>query len=104
MSDSQQTAPQKPRPTFRQRPAGPERFLKFHRQWAQEIANQTGVSTDLYRDPAGTPALTLEGWPRQGEYMATFDPERDRTRVRTRGEAVPAQAPATDVAEAKAGA
>lgn len=103
MSDQQPPAPQRPRQTFRQRPVGPDRFLKFHKQYAQEIANQTGVATDLYRDPSGAPALTLEGWPRQGDYVATFDPET-RTRVRARGEAVPARVDAAEAAEAKAGA
>lgn len=69
-------------------------FVKFHSQWAQEIANQTGQVTDLYRDPTGIPRCTIEGWPLPGVKVGTFKPqpmsERRRQPQRSAVPAVPA--------------
>ena len=72
----------------------PEQFLKYHSQYAQDVATQTGQATDLYRDNEGRPMCTLEGWPRDGVKVATFQPQVDAKR-RYR------QAPVQVVAEAK---
>ena len=74
------------------KPVSPERFLKYHGQWAQEVATQTGEATDLYRDPQGRPACTLEGWPRDGVKVGTFYPQT--TNWRRNREAKPAEAQA----------
>lgn len=55
------------------RPVSNERFIRFHQQWAQEVADRTGVNTDMYRAENGSPALTLEGWPLPGEFVKTFE-------------------------------
>ncbi len=62
-------------PATSMRSVSPERFLKYHSQWAQEIATQTQMVTDLYRDPTGLPRCTIEGWPLPGVKVATFAPQ-----------------------------
>jgi len=80
------------------RSVSPERFLKYHSQWAQEIATQTQMVTDLYRDPTGLPRCTIDGWPLPGVKVATFAPQtltrqqRPRPPVVGVAEAVPIHA------------
>src|SRR3990167_3831281 len=85
--------PQKPAQASK--PVSPEKFLKYHSQWAQEVATQTGQVTDLYRDENGMPRATLEGWPQVGTKVATFQPQ-----PRRREERRPKEAPAVAKAEA----
>lgn len=77
------------------KPISPERFLKYHSQWCQEVANQTGQATDLYRDDDGMPRATLEGWPQVGVKVATFQPQsRRRDERKSKAADVPAIAEA----------
>ena len=55
-------------------PVNRDKFLRYHSQWAQEIANRTHETTDLYMDEDGTPLMTIGGWPQKGTLVGTFTP------------------------------
>lgn len=91
------TDPKSQKPAQASKPVSPEKFLKYHGQWAQEVATQTNQVTDLYRDENGMPRATLEGWPQVGVKVATFQPQ-----PRRREERKPAKVEAPSVAKAEA--